>query len=741
EYYKKQSEKQLTEKDFKRLGEEDGPGKIKELKLPQTIDVEELVGNRNLVLLRGGAGMGKTTLIKHLAYTIVHNTCQPSLKGYLPVMIFLKDLWMIYNETLEKNKKKKIVFEELLTLYLEKIKCKLTMEVVSDFLAGDRVLFLMDGLDEVPKHLRSDLVEMMAQFQFAHKENRFLLTGRSHGIDGKVVARFGDDLQDIIPLDDQKVNGFITRWFKAVSGRASGLGEATAEGMMADIREHEHISLFTGNPLLLTAVCILYQDGKRIPDQRADLYNRIIENLISRRFHDPGQPEKENEVLEFLMHLAFESQQKKRKSIEREEAAALLKETIPPKEGELEPRYHRRIRELFNEVEPGCGLFNRLGSDQIQFTHLTFQEFLAAKYMVYMNIDFTDFLEHEWWQETLLLYAGFMSLDRKKQANDIVASILDFKTKSRKMRGELPLLGARALLDFQASKRDGQTIRHTREQLYRVMNTDAVLDRRFRAGVLVGGLGDTRISHDNMVKIPEGEFIRGSNDGEDIERPQRQIFLDAFMMGVYPVTNQEFKSFVEEQGYQREEFWEPEGWKWRCENNITEPGSWPDRQWNGANFPVVNVSWYEAAAYADWLSRETGMSYRLPTEAEWEKAARGPGGNVYPWGKKFNKDYCNSRESGLKRTSPVGIFPKGKSVYDCFDMSGNVWEWCADWGSEGYYKESPSRNPKGPSAGSFRVLRGGGWFGSSLDCRAACRFWGPPSNRLDFVGFRLVRSF
>ncbi|MCP5050015.1 MAG: NACHT domain-containing protein, partial [bacterium] len=189
EYYKKQSEKQLTEKDFKGLGKEDGIEETEKIELPQSIDVEELVGNQNLVLLRGGAGMGKTTLIKHLAYTIVHNTCQPSLKGYLPVMIFLKDLWMIYNETLEKNKKKKIVFEELLYLYLEKVKCKLTMEVVSDFLAGDRVLFLMDGLDEVPGNLRSDLVEMMAQFQFAHKENRFLLTGRSHGIDGKVVAR------------------------------------------------------------------------------------------------------------------------------------------------------------------------------------------------------------------------------------------------------------------------------------------------------------------------------------------------------------------------------------------------------------------------------------------------------------------------------------------------------------------------------------------------------------------------
>jgi formylglycine-generating enzyme required for sulfatase activity len=627
-----------------------------------------------------------------------------------------------------------------LDLYLAKIKCGLSRETISAYLSSHRVLFLIDGLDEVPKHLRPDLVEIIAQYQFENKESRFLLTGRPHGVKGKAGKRFGKALCEIHPLDNAKIEDFITRWFRAVSGRAKGLGNVTAEGLIGDIRRHEHISSLTQSPLLLTAVCILYQDGKRIPDQRADLYNRIIDNLINRRFHDPAQPEKENKILEFLMRLAFESQAKNRKTIDIDDAFEILKKTLPRKEGEDEFQYNRHIRELFDEIEPGCGFFNHGGGDEIQFSHLTFQEFLAAKYMVYMEIDFIPFLEKEWWQETLLLYAGFMNLDRKKRSNDIVKSILTAKTKRKGLKGHLPLLGARALCDFQVSKRDEKIVSLAREKLYGLIDSDDKLESRFQAGVLLGLLGDTRIPGESMVLIPEGEFTRGSDDENEDEKPQRRIFLDAFKIGKYPVTNREFERFVEANGYREEELWTTEGWKWRCEEDITEPEYWHDRQWNGVNFPVVGVSWYEAAAYAAWLSRETGMPFRLPTEAEWEKAARGPDGNIYPWGNTFNKKYCNSYESDLSRTSPVSIFPGGKSVYGCFDIAGNVWEWCSDWYGSDYYSKSPLKNPTGPDSGAGRVVRGGGWGSSAGYLRCADRGVGWPSSRYDNIGFRLCQD-
>ena len=211
------------------------------------------------------------------------------------------------------------------------------------------------------------------------------------------------------------------------------------------------------------------------------------------------------------------------------------------------------------------------------------------------------------------------------------------------------------------------------------------------------------------------------------------------MISTYPVTNEEFKEFVDDRGYDRAEFWTREGWQWRVKKEISKPLLWHDRKWNGPNFPVVGISWFEAEAYANWLSEQTGNRYRLPTEAEWEKAARGTNGLTYPWGDEFDKKLCNSLESGLHRTSPVGIYPGGKSPYDCFDMAGNVWEWCFDWYDDTYYANSPGRNPKGPSGGAYRVIRGGGWNGSG-GCRSANRRIGFPHVRGYGFGFRLLQE-
>jgi len=709
-------------------------------KEPPTIDIEALVGLKNLILLRGDAGMGKTTLVKHLAYTVTHDSCPASLKGYLPVMVFLKDLWSIYRDELRQGRKN-LMFEQLMILYLEKNKCKLAWETISAFLSRRRVLFLIDGLDEAPANLRTELVEIIARFRFDNKENRFLLTGRPHGIAGTAEARFGDGLQDIEPLDDRLSANFIKKWFGAVSGRAEGLGTVTAEGMIADIRSNERIAVFTGNPLLLTAVCILYQDGKRIPEQRADLYNRVIVNLISRRFHDPAQPGKEDEILEFLMRLAFQAQVKNLRVIDMDDALGILRETFPPKQDEKDNHYQRRIADLLEEIEPSCGLFSRRGSGEIEFSHLTFQEFLAARHMVYMNIDCKDFLAGGWWEETILLYIGYWSTVSPKKSSGMVEWILKTGKDVNRDIIDVRLLGARALCDLQSSQRDPRVVSLAREEMLRLIESNVDLKKRFQAGEWVGVLGDPRIDVLNppMVLVEAGEFVRGSKESKDA-KPVRQIYLDEFMIGKYLVTNAEFKEFIKDGGYENKDYWTPEGWQWREKENISEPRSYHDRMWNGPNFPVVGVSWYEAAAYAAWLSKKTSHKYQLPTEAQWEKAARGSRGFQYPWGNEFDKNKCNSYESELLRTSPVGIFPSGKSPYGCMDMAGNVWEWCSDWYDENFYKESPKENPMGPADGSFRVLRGGSWVFVAPYCRAASRFDALPADRLVHVGFRLSRS-
>jgi formylglycine-generating enzyme required for sulfatase activity len=658
-------------------------------------------------------------------------------------MVFLKDLWLVYNEELKRTKRK-ITFEPLLKAYLEKIKCPLNWAVISYFLQHNRTLFMFDGLDEIPEGIRDDLVELIADFQFENKENRFLITGRPHGIAGRPNERFGKYLREIEYLDDKKINEFIRKWFRAVQGKATGIADMTAEDMISDIGFHEHVSVFTQNPLLLAAVCVLYLVGKRIPEQRADLYDRIVENLLWRRFHDPAEPDKVNEVREFLMLLAFDMQNKNLKTFEVGDGLDVLKNISSQKDNEQANEYKRRIHHLFDEIEPNCGLFNRLSGGEIEFTHLTFQEFMAAKHIDYMDLDYNEFLENDWWEEAILLYTGLVSLERKKRSNDIVEAILNTKQEDEKIKRRLWLFGSRALRDFQPSKRDDKVVALARNKLYELIDSNASLEERFEAGEIVGTLGDLRITTDTMVLVKGGNFMRGSSEDDadafSNEKPQREIYLDDFMIGKYPVTNEEFKEFVDDAGYDREEFWAKKGWPWREENEISEPEYWHDRKWNGSNFPVVGISWFEAEAYANWLSKRAGHLYRLPTEAEWEKTARGTNGSKYPWGGQFDKNFCNSGESGLNRTSPVGIFPEGKSHYGCFDMAGNVWEWCSDRYDDKYYANSLDRNHKGPSSGADRVIRGGGWEGNARGCRSAVRYRYDPRSRDSDLGFRLLKE-
>jgi formylglycine-generating enzyme required for sulfatase activity len=233
----------------------------------------------------------------------------------------------------------------------------------------------------------------------------------------------------------------------------------------------------------------------------------------------------------------------------------------------------------------------------------------------------------------------------------------------------------------------------------------------------------------SMVAVPPGEFLMGSRagEGDDHERPQRRVRLDAFMIDKYEVTVDRYGKCVAAGA---------------CTPANTDEGC----NWGKAargEHPVNCVDWSQARAYCAWEKK------RLPTEAEWEKAARGADGRTYPWGndKPGTQLLCwEEQEQRLGRsgsTCPVGSRPRGASPCGAHDMAGNVWEWVADWFDEGYYAKSPKANPPGPKAGRARVFRGGGWsFGSTEapDQRAANRLRLPPGAWTNDLGFRCARS-
>ncbi|MCY4570594.1 MAG: formylglycine-generating enzyme family protein [Candidatus Poribacteria bacterium] len=236
-----------------------------------------------------------------------------------------------------------------------------------------------------------------------------------------------------------------------------------------------------------------------------------------------------------------------------------------------------------------------------------------------------------------------------------------------------------------------------------------------------------------MVYVPAGEFLMGTSDADieyykqifplrriarfDNERPQRTVFVDAFYIDKYEVTNKQYKQFLTETGY--------------------KPKHYLDRlPYNAPNLPAVVLEWEDAVAYTVWAGK------RLPTEAEWEKAARGTDGRIWPWGNEWDGTKLSGNDGtglkdGYKETAPVGQFPQGASPYGAHDMAGNLWEWVSDWYDPDYYRTSPPNiNPKGPETGDGHVLKGGGWAENLDFTRCANRLGGEPGSLLR--GFRCV---
>lgn len=225
-----------------------------------------------------------------------------------------------------------------------------------------------------------------------------------------------------------------------------------------------------------------------------------------------------------------------------------------------------------------------------------------------------------------------------------------------------------------------------------------------------------------FVRVPAGEFLMGSKPKGFFdtvpadEMPQHTVELDEYYMGKYPVTMGQFSGFLLATRY-----------AWKGPLTLLDNGT----------HPMTHVDWRDAAKFCQWVGEVSGVKVRLSTEAEWEKAARGTDGRIYPWGNDApNVERCDFNNK-IKDTTPAGKYsPNGDSPYGCADMAGNVWEWCADWYDEKYYVKSPTKNPTGPANGQYRVLRGGTWNNAASFVRVSSRLKNYPDSQNEFVGFR-----
>ena len=252
----------------------------------------------------------------------------------------------------------------------------------------------------------------------------------------------------------------------------------------------------------------------------------------------------------------------------------------------------------------------------------------------------------------------------------------------------------------------------------------------------------------DLARIPAGDFLMGAANAEDDERPVHRVYLSEYFIGRFPVTHDEYARFIRATGHQapsirelpliasgaRDGLFRELATAYVWEEGHPPPGH--------GGHPVVLVPYDDAVAYCRWLSDTLGRAARLPTEAEWEKAARGgTDGQLYPWGDDIDPARCNFlADPAIKSergTRQAGTYPP--NAYGLFDMAGNVWEWVSDWYASDYYSISDGRNPRGPESGGMRIVRGGSWVNDDIGMlRCAYRHQVPPDTYAYSVGFRIV---
>jgi len=613
--------------------------------------------------------------------------------------------------------------------------------LLQEHLARGTALILLDGLDEVFESAeRTRVVARVKAFLEKWKrDNRFVVTSRIIGyrdapLDTAGLAHF--TLQD---FTEDEIRWFALNWWSAYirslrGDTAAAREEATreAERLTATIFRDPGVQSLATNPLLLTILALIHYSGKELPQKRFELYELYVKTLItSWSRHRTLAREalgslEEVEAIKILAPLAL--------WMHREHPAG----TAPRQESEkqIQIYYAQKMtteeagaaaRGFVDSLRKYTSLLVERGENADGFLHLTFEEYLAARGAIFAGQvnraaifdTLCPYLYLPAWREVVRLTAEHLSIIAKEEATAslFVCNILRDTPSPKQDQGKNTVLAGACLLNVGAAGVEKDVWDDTRDALFRTMTArDVPPATRRDAGITLGDLGWQPKDLDEMLPVPVGEFIF-----QDKRRT-----LSAFEIGKYPVTNAQFKKFVLAGGYGNPQGWSVEGWKSREKEKWERPRLWDDTRWNNPLQPVVGVSWYEAEAYCNWLKEETGKDYRLPTEEEWEKAARGEKGKTYPWGKDFDPRRANTGESGLRATSPVMMYPDGKSDYGVCDLSGNVWEWTSSLFSQ-----------KEP----YPVLRGGSWDLDQGYARGASRFGYDPRNWDIFVGFRCARSF
>ncbi len=772
------------------------------------VQVEEALHEHAALVLLGDPGSGKSTLLKHLALNAAINFQQTKrLPILLPLAAYASALkarpQMSLREFLPEFYKGLQEFPENPAL------------LFYEALQSGAALVLLDGLDEVTNpEERSHVVHHVKNFYLNHNhaENKFVITSRIVGYREAPLEATGITHLSVLDFNKTQIEQFAKNWCSTYEIAHSGdtpkaARDAEQEGkrLLRAIFGNPGVEKLAANPLLLTILALIHRQGTDLPNRRAELYELYLTTLIktwnrarslsgvSVGSMDDRETVKILAPLAYWMHANRPSGTARRAELER----IIANHFIERRKFSFEDA-EREAARFLNDVRQFSGLLAERGPDAYGFVHLTFEEYLAARHIIFQGqVNKQKSLElirqHAYdpaWREVILLALGYLGLTANEEEKTalLVRGLLHDQP-AEDHRGENIELAGSALKDIGRASVGEECWKEVIERLLFTMTDSApTILVRAKCGDVLGELGDPRLEKMEWCEVPEGEFLMGCTEEEadlilnewlqfirmessnyskeEVQNwtrmfiPQHLVFLPKFYISKFPTTNQEFKVFLKNRGYQNNKWWTDAGlaWlkrsiedeknmnleKWQCRNGRIEPAYWNDPALAIPNRPLVGITWFEAMAYCNWLNEQLqrsenlpqGYVVRLPSEAEWEKAARGNDRRFWPWGNNMENDKANLYEMYLAAPCTVGIFSADLSPCGALDMAGNVREWCYNLLSQ--YPYDPKDGREKVNADGMRASRGGAWYRGQYTAHCAYRRHYMPDVHHNGLGFRVV---
>ncbi|NOZ54792.1 MAG: SUMF1/EgtB/PvdO family nonheme iron enzyme [Gammaproteobacteria bacterium] len=723
----------------------------------------------------GAPGAGKSTFCRWLALIAASDTvpqhpipapdeyleASPSeSKRRIPVLCYLRDL-NDHKELLRGSSgswtKKEL--EDTLAKWLDKTQPGgLNGTAWRDLIKNGDCLMILDGVDELQtlykegkqshrprSNFLSGLADALPHWQ--RQKNRILLTSRPYGVSSADQQRLGLEIAELQPLDEPLQHTFIRRWFAAVD---PPLANEKSEGLIQHLAEREDLRELRASPMLLTALCIKYDEGKRLPHDIHILYHSVINQVLHGRYHDTADQQavrRRLAVVALGMHTGdaiAQARSTPKAAVGYPELESIL--AAYAGEERASEGGANNAAENREDLISQSGLLLPRGEEQAGFYHLSFQEYLAAERLRVLETDLATCLRKyaatpEWRRTLMFLFCALAEI-RPQAALDAAQEVL---LPSLDIDAIQPRLDPALLLFdcLEIAYARHWTIEEFTQPLWRLctqsLSSSLTAEIQNTLWLAAGKLGiDQRpgVGLDASA-LPDVVWCPVAPGRVALENDAGQFDVAGFAIAKYPVTNIQFQAFIDAaDGYQNSDWWTPE----QPAAGRVDPKAPRSSHWIEPNAPRESVTWYEAVAFCRWLDHQRRVQgtldpdrqIRLPTEWEWQQAATGgKPDRIYPWGPDWEPGRLNA-EGNISRTTAAGIYLTGQSPCEALDMAGNVWEWCLN-------KYDP---PEVCSVGDndLRVLRGGAWFANQDDCRAADRGRRFPDNRNSSFGFRLCLS-